>query len=116
MTPLAVFLMPSLPSNLFCLRNPHSSCQAGCRISCCLVRCFLSIILIGLALAGIEELERDLRETAEKELPASIIGEKIMAKLHELDDVAYVRFASVYREFKDVNDFVEELRSLLSQE
>ena len=38
----------------------------------------------------------------------------IMQKLHELDDVAYVRFASVYREFKDVNDFVAELRSLLS--
>ena len=52
----------------------------------------------------IDDLERDLRE----------IGEKIMAKLHELDDVAYVRFASVYREFKDVNDFVAELKSLLS--
>jgi len=37
-----------------------------------------------------------------------------MAKLHELDDVAYVRFASVYREFKDVNDFVSELKKLLS--
>jgi len=65
--------------------------------------------------AFIEELERDLRELGEKEIPAAIIGEKIMAKLHELDDVAYVRFASVYREFKDVNDFVEELKSLLSQ-
>jgi len=62
----------------------------------------------------IDELERDLREIGEKELPASVVGEKIMAKLHELDDVAYVRFASVYREFKDVNDFVSELRSLLS--
>jgi transcriptional repressor NrdR len=39
-----------------------------------------------------------------------------MAKLHELDDVAYVRFASVYREFKDVNDFVSELKSLLSNQ
>jgi transcriptional repressor NrdR len=63
----------------------------------------------------IDELERDLREIGEKELPASVIGEKIMAKLHEWDDVAYVRFASVYREFKDVNDFVAELKSLLSQ-
>jgi transcriptional repressor NrdR len=62
----------------------------------------------------IDDLERDLREIGEKELPASVVGEKIMAKLHELDDVAYVRFASVYREFKDVNDFVAELRSLLS--
>jgi len=63
----------------------------------------------------IGELERDLREMGEKELPASTIGEKIMAKLHELDDVAYVRFASVYREFKDVNDFVSELKTLLSK-
>jgi len=62
----------------------------------------------------IDELERDLRETGEKEIPASVVGEKIMAKLHALDDVAYVRFASVYREFKDVNDFVAELKSLLS--
>jgi transcriptional repressor NrdR len=62
----------------------------------------------------IDELERDLRETGEKEIPAAVIGEKIMAKLHELDDVAYVRFASVYREFKDVNDFVAELKLLLS--
>jgi transcriptional repressor NrdR len=62
----------------------------------------------------IDDMERDLREAEEKEIPASVIGEKIMAKLHELDDVAYVRFASVYREFKDVNDFVSELKKLLS--
>jgi transcriptional repressor NrdR len=62
----------------------------------------------------IEELERDLREIGEKEIQANIIGEKIMERLHDLDDVAYVRFASVYREFKDVNDFVSELKSLLS--
>jgi transcriptional repressor NrdR len=61
----------------------------------------------------IDDLERDLREIGEKEIPASTIGEKIMIKLHELDDVAYVRFASVYREFKDVNDFFSELKTLL---
>ncbi|MBW2568288.1 MAG: transcriptional repressor NrdR [Deltaproteobacteria bacterium] len=64
----------------------------------------------------IEDLERDLKETGEKEIPSNIIGEKIMAKLHEIDDVAYVRFASVYREFKDVNDFVFELKKLLSKQ
>lgn len=63
----------------------------------------------------IEELERDLREAEEKEIPSRMIGEKIMAKLHELDKVAYVRFASVYRDFKDVNDFVNELKTLLDQ-
>jgi len=62
----------------------------------------------------LDELERDLRETGEKEIPSTGIGGKIMQHLHKLDDVAYVRFASVYREFKDVNDFVSELKSLLS--
>ena len=64
----------------------------------------------------VDEIERDLRETGEKEIPSSAIGEKIMAALHDLDDIAYVRFASVYREFKDVNDFVSELKSLLSKQ
>jgi transcriptional repressor NrdR len=63
----------------------------------------------------LDELERDLRESGEKEIPSHKIGEKVMAKLYEIDDVAYVRFASVYREFKDVNDFVSELKSLLSE-
>jgi transcriptional repressor NrdR len=63
----------------------------------------------------IDELERDLRETGEKEILSKMVGEKVMAKLHGLSDIAYVRFASVYREFKDVNDFVSELKSLLSE-
>ncbi len=63
----------------------------------------------------IDDLERDLRETGEKELSSRMVGEKVMAKLHTLSDIAYVRFASVYREFKDVNDFVSELKSLLSE-
>jgi len=64
--------------------------------------------------AFIEEIERDLRESEEKEIPSAIIGEKVMKKLHELDKVAYVRFASVYRDFKDVGDFVTELKTLLT--
>ena len=63
----------------------------------------------------VEELERDLRESEAKEIPSTIIGEKMMAILHDLDKVAYVRFASVYRDFKDVNDFVTELKTLLSK-
>ncbi len=62
----------------------------------------------------LDDLERDLRETGEKEIPSQEIGEKIMTRLHALDGVAYVRFASVYREFKDVNDFLSELKGLLS--
>ena len=64
----------------------------------------------------LDELERDLRDTGEKEIPSHTVGEKVMAKLHKLDDVAYVRFASVYREFKDVNDFFSELKNLLSSQ
>lgn len=64
----------------------------------------------------IDNLERDLRETGKKEIPSRKIGELLMEALHKIDDVAYVRFASVYREFKDVNDFVSELKTLLSSE
>jgi transcriptional repressor NrdR len=61
----------------------------------------------------VDELERELQETGEKEIPSSVVGERIMTRLHELDAVAYVRFASVYREFKDINDFMSELKDLL---
>jgi len=64
----------------------------------------------------VNELEHDLRETGEKEIPSKALGEKVMQKLHTLDDIAYVRFASVYREFKDVNDFVSELKTLLTKQ
>ncbi len=64
----------------------------------------------------IDELERDLREDGKKEILARVIGGRVMERLHELDDVAYVRFASVYRDFKDVNDFMDELKGLLSKE
>ncbi|MBW2194091.1 MAG: transcriptional repressor NrdR [Deltaproteobacteria bacterium] len=60
----------------------------------------------------IDNLERELQEFGEKEVPASMVGERVMRKLQELDDVAYVRFASVYREFKDINDFMSELKDL----
>ncbi len=64
----------------------------------------------------VDDLERDLREIGEKEISSHVVGEKIMAKLHTIDDVAYVRFASVYREFKDVNDFFDELKNLLNKQ
>ncbi len=61
-------------------------------------------------------LESDLRETGEKEISSQIIGERVMEKLQSINDIAYVRFASVYREFKDVNDFVNELKGLLTKQ
>jgi len=62
--------------------------------------------------AFVSELEQDLRESEAKEIPSTIIGEKMMSMLHKLDKVAYVRFASVYRDFKDVTDFENELKTL----
>lgn len=61
----------------------------------------------------ISEIEGNLYDSYEREVPSVEIGEKICDALKELDQVAFVRFASVYREFKDVNDFVEELSPML---
>jgi transcriptional repressor NrdR len=63
---------------------------------------------------SVDELARELQEMGEKEIPSSVVGSRIMTKLQGLDDVAYVRFASVYREFKDINDFMSELKDLLA--
>ncbi|MGA2193576.1 MAG: transcriptional regulator NrdR, partial [Nitrospirota bacterium] len=64
----------------------------------------------------VDEIERKLLDGAQKEISASAVGEEIMKRLQELDKVAYVRFASVYREFKDINEFVKELTDLLGSE
>ena len=61
----------------------------------------------------VSDIEVDLYENFEREVPSRYIGEKVMDALRTLDQVAFVRFASVYREFKDVNDFVEELEPML---
>jgi transcriptional repressor NrdR len=62
------------------------------------------------------EIESQIYDSYDDEVPSSEIGKLVMAKLGELDKVAYVRFASVYREFKDVADFVNEVRPMLSTE
>ena len=59
------------------------------------------------------DIEQNLQSALEREIPTSEIGEMVMARLKELDEVAYVRFASVYRQFKDINSFMEELTKLL---
>ncbi|PYQ11224.1 MAG: transcriptional regulator NrdR [Acidobacteria bacterium] len=65
--------------------------------------------------AVVDEVENLLQESPEKELPADRIGERLMERLKVLDQVAYVRFASVYRQFGDLNAFMEELNRLLGQ-
>ena len=75
--------------------------------------CEKRAISINLIEDTVDTIERDLRETNEREIPAKLVGEKIIKALKKIDDVAYVRFASVYREFKDVDDFINELKGLV---
>ena len=60
-----------------------------------------------------DAIEREIQKNFEREVKASVIGELAMKQLHSLDEVAYVRFASVYRQFKDINQFMKELKQLL---
>jgi transcriptional repressor NrdR len=62
-----------------------------------------------------DRIERSLQEGGEKEVPASVIGEALMRELHDIDQVAYVRFASVYRSFKDIGEFMAELEDLIKE-
>ena len=62
----------------------------------------------------VDEVENEIFNREEREIPSGPIGELVMNKLKDLDAVAYVRFASVYREFKDVNTFMDELKSVLN--
>ena len=63
----------------------------------------------------VSEIERGLNNMMEKEIQSNVIGEVIMEHLKDLDEVAYVRFASVYRQFKDVNTFIAEIEKLLGK-
>ncbi len=60
-----------------------------------------------------DELERELQDLGEREIPVGQVGERVMEGLRRLDGVAYVRFASVYRQFKDLNEFMKELKGML---
>jgi len=62
----------------------------------------------------VDRVERYFQDRGDKEINCTEVGEIIMRELHQLDEVAYVRFASVYRQFKDINDFMTEVKELLS--
>jgi len=62
-----------------------------------------------------DEIEKELYNSMDKEIESKKIGEMVMSKLKQIDDVAYVRFASVYRQFKDINIFLEELNKLIDE-
>jgi transcriptional repressor NrdR len=61
----------------------------------------------------VNRIELHFQEGGEREVRSSVVGEKVMEELHHLDGVAYVRFASVYRQFKDIQEFMDELKDLL---
>lgn len=60
----------------------------------------------------VKKIEKTLQSINEKEIPSTFIGEQIMNGLKEIDEVAYVRFASVYRQFKDINEFIQEIKDI----
>jgi len=64
----------------------------------------------------VTRIEKKIQEMGETEIESRVIGEEVMRQLHGIDQVAYVRFASVYREFKDVNQFMSELKALLGEQ
>lgn len=62
-----------------------------------------------------DRIEKRIQEMGETEIESRVVGEEVMKELHQLDQVAYVRFASVYREFKDIDQFMDELKALAQQ-
>lgn len=63
----------------------------------------------------VRDMEKNLHNSMEKEVSSHYIGELVMGALRRIDEVAYVRFASVYRQFKDINTFMDELKAMLSE-
>lgn len=61
----------------------------------------------------VDTLERELQDMGEREISVELVGERVMTGLKDLDEVAYVRFASVYRQFKDLSEFMDELKGML---
>jgi transcriptional repressor NrdR len=64
----------------------------------------------------VDKIEHKILESGEKEIPSTVVGEEVMRELYNLDHIAYVRFASVYRSFKDINQFMDELKDLLDRQ
>jgi transcriptional repressor NrdR len=64
----------------------------------------------------VTDIERRLQEMGEKEVPSTFLGEEVMRRLQALDEVAYVRFASVYRSFRDIAEFMDELKDLIDEQ
>lgn len=66
--------------------------------------------------ASVDRIEKRIQDRGETEVAGRVVGEEVMKELHQLDSVAYVRFASVYREFKDIDQFMETIKSLAKEQ
>lgn len=94
-------------------REPYDRSKIERGVFCSCIKRPISVDQIN---ALVDSVESAVFNLGEKEVPSSQIGEILMDKLQELDPVAYVRFASVYREFKDVNTFMDEIKKLLDKQ
>ena len=92
------------------IREPYDRGKIGAGI---LRSCHKRPVSYDQIVQAVEDVENTIFNMEKKEIPSQVIGEIVMERLKQLDQVAYVRFASVYREFKDVNTFMDELKKLL---
>ena len=94
-------------------REPYNRAK----LEACIIRsCHKRPVSVDQITALVDDVENIVFNMEEKEIPSHKIGELLMERLKKLDQVAYVRFASVYREFKDVNTFMDELKKILDHE
>ncbi len=77
--------------------------------------CYKRPVALGVLEDAASEIEQTVQNSLAREIPSSMVGELVMEKLKALDEVAYVRFASVYRQFKDINSFMQELNKILEE-
>ena len=77
--------------------------------------CYKRSVALGVLEDAALEIEQTVQNSLAREIPSSFVGELVMEKLKSLDEVAYVRFASVYRQFKDINSFMQELNKILEE-
>ena len=110
----AIVWMPAVTD----LTRPAGSSSASAAISETRAAGILAIIggIVAIVYAyRFKKAEQEVTDRVGKEIKSTEIGEKVINKLFELDEIAYVRFASVYRQFKDINQFMSELKDLLAQ-
>ena len=77
--------------------------------------CYKRPVALGVLEDAASEIEQTVQNSLAREIPSSMVGELVMEKLKALDEVAYVRFAPVYRQFKDINSFMQELNKILEE-